>query len=86
MILNIGWARSWIKSALICTTPEFDDLRTELLESKLMSLDSNREQIRAELDAIIAHLYSLTEDLLRQNTKWCGGLYSVATFCTSAIP
>ncbi|MFI3221124.1 MAG: hypothetical protein QX189_18705, partial [Methylococcales bacterium] len=49
-------------AALICTTPEFDDLRAELLESKLMSLDSNREQIRAELDAMIAHCYGLTED------------------------
>jgi hypothetical protein len=48
-------------AALICTTPEFDDLRAELLESKLMSLDSDKQQLRAELDAIIAHLYGLTE-------------------------
>jgi hypothetical protein len=55
---------------LICTTPEFDDLRAELLESKIMILDSDmdcdmdsdRGQIRAELDAMIAHLYGLTED------------------------
>jgi hypothetical protein len=53
-------------AALICTTPEFDELRAELLESKLMILDSDmdcdRGQIRAELDAMIAHLYGLTED------------------------
>jgi hypothetical protein len=48
-------------AALICTTPEFDDLKKELLESKLMSLDSDRGQIRAELDAMIAHLYGLNE-------------------------
>ncbi len=60
-------------AALICTTPEFDDLRAELAEQGYTvrpelvegrgSTSSPRTdfQIRAELDAIIAHLYGLTE-------------------------
>ncbi len=69
-------------AALICTTPEFDDLKQALKNSgydippvetrfiaSLVSLDLETRliaslplQIRAELDAMIAHLYGLTED------------------------
>jgi hypothetical protein len=47
-----------------CTTPEFDDLKQAVgvqapLATGKQSLHS--AQIRAELDAIIAHLYGLTE-------------------------
>ncbi|MEI6707730.1 MAG: DNA methyltransferase [Methylococcales bacterium] len=63
-------------AALICTIPEFDDLKTELAEQgydfntvrgelvePCPSTSSGRTdfEIRAELDAIIAHLYGLTE-------------------------
>ena len=67
---------------MICTTPEFDDLKQALKNSgydippvetrfiaSLESLDLETRliaslplQIRAELDAMIAHLYGLTED------------------------
>ena len=49
---------------LICTTPEFDDL------AKAVGLKNHhdgatdpteRAQLRAELDGLIAHLYGLTE-------------------------
>jgi hypothetical protein len=52
-------------AALICTSPEFDDLKTEVFGVQAspaigkQSLHST--QLRAELDAIIAHLYGLTE-------------------------
>ncbi len=67
-------------AALICTTPEFDDLkqeleakgystvRPELVEGWFDKLTTNgdklpnRTVIRAELDAMIARLYGLTED------------------------
>jgi hypothetical protein len=53
-------------AALICTTPEFDDLKQALksngydispVETRLIA--SLPSQIRAELDAMIAHLYGL---------------------------
>ncbi len=45
---------------LICTTPEFDDLAKEVgLESGVTNPDE-RAEIRAELDAMVAHLYGLT--------------------------
>ena len=49
---------------LTCTTPEFDDLAKEV---GLKSHDEGatdpveRARLRAELDGLIAHLYSLTE-------------------------
>jgi hypothetical protein len=49
---------------LICTTPEFDDLAAEVgLGSHTNGVidPAHRTQLRAELDGIIAHLYSLTE-------------------------
>jgi hypothetical protein len=49
---------------LICTTPEFDDLAAAvgLGSHQNGSTDpSDRAQLRAELDGIIAHLYHLTE-------------------------
>jgi hypothetical protein len=49
-------------AALICTTPEFDDLRAELDLSGFENLKGlNAGDIRAELDAMIAHLYGLNE-------------------------
>jgi|WetSurSiteA1Bulk_404760.scaffolds.fasta_scaffold00512_10 hypothetical protein len=56
-------------AALICTTPDYDDLRAELDLRGFKNLGGlenskgleNRAQLRAELDAIIAHLYGLSE-------------------------
>ncbi|ALG67091.1 hypothetical protein [Beggiatoa leptomitoformis] len=50
---------------LICTTPDYDDLRDELNQSgfKILTGETDpkqRAQLRAELDALIAHLYGLT--------------------------
>jgi len=53
---------------LICTTPEFDELAKEvgLDNHKQGVTDSQqRTQLRAELDAMIAHLYGLTEEEFR---------------------
>lgn len=50
---------------LICTTPEFDDLAKEVgLKSYKNGVtdEAERQKLRAELDAIIAHLYNLTEE------------------------
>lgn len=49
---------------LICTTPEFDDLAAEVgLGSHANGItdEGDRDQLRAELDGMIAHLYGLTE-------------------------
>ena len=49
---------------LICTTPEFDDLAREVgLNSHADGVTNAvaRARLRAELDALIAHLYGLTE-------------------------
>ena len=51
-------------SKLICTTPEFDDLAKEVgLESHKNGVtdEAERQTLRAELDALVAHLYDLTE-------------------------
>jgi hypothetical protein len=56
---------------LICTTPKFDELAQEVGAHSCAPLHSHengvtdetqRSQIRAELDGMIAHLYNLTED------------------------
>ncbi len=50
---------------LICTTPEFDDLaKTVGLGSHKKGVTDlkKRAQLRAELDAMVAHLYGLTSD------------------------
>jgi len=50
---------------LICTTPEFDDLATEVglgSHRKGATDPAERARLRAELDALVAHLYGLTED------------------------
>jgi hypothetical protein len=50
---------------LICTTPEFDDLAKEVgLGSYKNGVTdvTERQSIRAELDALVAHLYGLTEE------------------------
>ncbi|MEG4272732.1 MULTISPECIES: Eco57I restriction-modification methylase domain-containing protein [unclassified Microcoleus] len=49
---------------LICTAPEFDELAAEVgLNSHREGVtdETQRAQLRAELDGIIAHLYGLTE-------------------------
>ncbi|BAY91162.1 MULTISPECIES: Eco57I restriction-modification methylase domain-containing protein [unclassified Tolypothrix] len=49
---------------LICTTPEFDELAQEVglgSHTKVVTDESERAKLRAELDGIIAHLYGLTE-------------------------
>ncbi|MEG4408651.1 Eco57I restriction-modification methylase domain-containing protein [Microcoleus sp. MON2_D5] len=49
---------------LICTSPEFDELAQEVgLNSHREGVtdETERAQLRAELDGIIAHLYGLTE-------------------------
>ncbi|MGB8689286.1 MAG: DNA methyltransferase, partial [Microcoleus sp.] len=49
---------------LICTTPEFDELAQEVgLNSHREGVtdETERAQLRAELDGIIAHLYGLTD-------------------------
>ncbi|MCY4061896.1 MAG: Eco57I restriction-modification methylase domain-containing protein [Chloroflexi bacterium] len=50
---------------LICTTPEFDDLATEVglgSHHNGVTDPAGRAKLRAELDGIIAHIYGLTED------------------------
>jgi len=50
---------------LICTTPEFDELAKEVgIESGVTNPDE-RAEIRAELDAMVAHLYGLTYEEFR---------------------
>ena len=52
---------------LVCTAPEFDVLAKEIFGVRASSKDvgvtipSERAQLRAELDALVAHLYGLTE-------------------------
>jgi hypothetical protein len=50
---------------LICTSPEFDDLAKEVgLGSYKNGVTdvTERQRLRAELDALVAHLYGLTEE------------------------
>lgn len=50
---------------LICTTPEFDGLAKEVgLGSHRNGVtdETERQRLRAELDALVAHLYDLTEE------------------------
>jgi hypothetical protein len=53
---------------LVCTTPEFDDLAREVFGPRADSATvgatefTDRAQLRAELDGLVAHLYGLTED------------------------
>ena len=53
---------------LICTTPEFDDLAKEMLGGRATARTvgatdaAERAKLRAELDALVAHLYGLTEE------------------------
>jgi hypothetical protein len=50
---------------LICTTPEFDELAQEVgLTSHKDGItdETQRAQLRAQLDGMITHLYDLTED------------------------
>lgn len=50
---------------LICTTPEFDDLAKEVglgSHKNGVTDETERQNLRAELDALVAHLYGLTEE------------------------
>ncbi|WP_225225816.1 hypothetical protein [Komarekiella delphini-convector] len=50
---------------LICTTPEFDELAQEVglvSHEQGVTNETERAQLRAELDGMIAHLYGLTEE------------------------
>ncbi|HLM62293.1 MAG TPA: DNA methyltransferase [Pyrinomonadaceae bacterium] len=50
---------------LFCTTPDYDDLAEEVGIGSCkngITNETHRQQIRAELDALIAHLYGITED------------------------
>jgi hypothetical protein len=50
---------------LICTTPEFDDLAREVglgSHANGVTDETERLKLRAELDALVAHLYGITED------------------------
>ncbi|WP_414541283.1 Eco57I restriction-modification methylase domain-containing protein [Nostoc sp. CCY0012] len=50
---------------LICTTPEFDELAQEVglgSHKNGVTDETERAQIRAELDGMIAHLYGLTKE------------------------
>ena len=53
---------------LICTTPEFDDLAKEIFGGRSSSRTvgvtdpAERMRLRAELDALVANLYGLTEE------------------------
>ena len=52
---------------LICTAPEYDDLAKEVgigSHKKGVTNPAERQQLRAELDAIVAHLYGITEEEL----------------------
>jgi hypothetical protein len=52
---------------LTCTAPEFDDLASEIFGKGNTSRHigatepAERARLRAELDALVAHLYGLTE-------------------------
>ncbi len=50
---------------LICTTPEFDDLAKEVGIESGVTNPEERAEIRAELDAMVAHLYGLTFEEFR---------------------
>jgi hypothetical protein len=55
-------------AGLICTTPEFDDLAKEVFGGRASSRavgatdPAERAKLRAELDALVAQLYGLTEE------------------------
>jgi hypothetical protein len=63
------WYKQIIETAakLICTTAEFAELWEEVMKTKwsekvAATQDEERNQLRAELDGIIAHIYGLPED------------------------
>ncbi|MBS1750533.1 MAG: Eco57I restriction-modification methylase domain-containing protein [Bacteroidetes bacterium] len=63
------WYKSIINRAvkLICTTDEYAELWEEVMKTKWSERNSatnefERNQLRAELDGIIAHIYGLTEE------------------------
>ncbi|MEY3219892.1 MAG: hypothetical protein RIT27_1249 [Pseudomonadota bacterium] len=70
-IPRLGIKDEWFKeiveksAGLICTTEEFEDLRKALEEEGFeIERNKSREQLRAELDAIVAVIYGLTEEEL----------------------
>ncbi len=53
---------------LVCVGPEFDELRRELLgnvEAHVATNPIERQRLQNEIDALVAHLYGLSEDELR---------------------
>jgi hypothetical protein len=66
--LKDKWFKEIVEKAagLICTTDEFEELRKEL-EEQGFEIEGNksREQLRAELDAIVATIYGLSEEELK---------------------
>jgi cyanate lyase len=53
---------------LVCVGQEFDELRRELLGSVEAHIATNpieRQRLQNEIDALVAHLYGLSEDELR---------------------
>ena len=67
--LKDKWYKPIVERAakLICTTAEFSDLWEEVMKSKwseklVATQEYERNQLRAELDGIIAHIYGLTEE------------------------
>lgn len=79
---------------MICTTPEFDELAQAVgLTSHHQGVtdETQRAQLRAELDGMVAHLYGLTEDefayilttfrLVSETVKQA----ALATYCTFAL-
>jgi len=71
-IPRLGIKDKWFKeivekaAELICSTVEFEDLRKEL-EEQGFEIEGNksREQLRVELDAIVATIYGLSEEELK---------------------
>ncbi|TEU18425.1 MAG: hypothetical protein E3J21_06070 [Anaerolineales bacterium] len=50
---------------LVCTTPEYDDLKDELGISRGVTDPEQRRRLMAEIDAYVALIYELTEEELR---------------------
>jgi len=50
---------------LVCTTPEYDDLKAELGISQGITDPEERRRLMAEIDAYVALIYDLAEDELR---------------------
>lgn len=87
-IVNLRSSDKWHKpiisraAKLICTTDEFAELWEEVMKTKwsekvAVTNETERNQLRAELDGIIAHVYQLTEEEFT---------YILSTFPLVALP